>query len=333
LKRNTLIAGGKLDSVAEALAVETHGLTKRYSTGVLAVNDLDLQVRTGEVYGFLGPNGAGKTTTLRLLSGLIHPTSGSAIVAGAVPGSPASLARLGAMVETPAFYPYLSGRDNLRVVARYAGVPKSRIDPVLKLVDLTDRARHKFKTYSTGMKQRLGVAAALLKGPDLLILDEPTSGLDPQGTIEMRALIKELKQGGRTVLLSSHLLNEVELTCDRVGVIAKGKLVAEGTVDELRARSGGRTLRIRATPLDQAQRLLESFLPGQVRVVDGSLFITVDAAQAASINRRLVSNGIDVSELRVEEQSLENVFLQLTEAPTQPSPAGGGGDKAQGKNE
>jgi ABC-2 type transport system ATP-binding protein len=319
--------------VAEALAVETHGLTKRYSTGVLAVNDLDLQVRTGEVYGFLGPNGAGKTTTLRLLSGLIHPTSGSAIVAGAVPGSPASLARLGAMVETPAFYPYLSGRDNLRVVARYAGVPKSRIDPVLKLVDLTDRARHKFKTYSTGMKQRLGVAAALLKGPDLLILDEPTSGLDPQGTIEMRALIKELKQGGRTVLLSSHLLNEVELTCDRVGVIAKGKLVAEGTVDELRARSGGRTLRIRATPLDQAQRLLESFLPGQVRVVDGSLFITVDAAQAASINRRLVSNGIDVSELRVEEQSLENVFLQLTEAPTQPSPAGGGGDKAQGKNE
>ncbi|TMD50106.1 MAG: ABC transporter ATP-binding protein [Chloroflexi bacterium] len=315
--------------MAQALAVETHGLTKRYSTGVLAVDDLDLRVRTGEVYGFLGPNGAGKTTTLRLLSGLIHPTSGSAIVAGAVPGSPASLARLGAMVETPAFYPYLSGRDNLRVVARYAGVPKSRIDPVLKLVDLTDRAKHKFKTYSTGMKQRLGVAAALLKGPDLLILDEPTSGLDPQGTIEMRALIKELKQGGRTVLLSSHLLNEVELTCDRVGVIAKGKLVAEGTVDELRARSGGRTLRIHATPLEQAQRLLESFLnPDQVRVIDGSLVLNVDPAQAASINRRLVADGVDVSELRVDEQSLENVFLQLTEAPTQPTPASGGGDRS-----
>ena len=282
------------------------------------------------MYGFLGPNGAGKTTTLRLLSGLIHPTSGSAIVAGAVPGSPASLARLGAMVETPAFYPYLSGRDNLRVVARYAGVPKSRIDPVLKLVDLTDRAKHKFKTYSTGMKQRLGVAAALLKGPDLLILDEPTSGLDPQGTIEMRALIKELKQGGRTVLLSSHLLNEVELTCDRVGVIAKGKLVAEGTVDELRARSGGRTLRIHATPLEQAQRLLESLLnPDQVRVLDGSLVLTVDPAQAASINRRLVADGVDVSELRVDEQSLENVFLQLTEAPRLPTPAGGGADQAQ----
>ena len=302
--------------MAQALAVETHGLTKRYSTGVLAVNDLDLRVRTGEVYGFLGPNGAGKTTTLRLLSGLILPTSGSALVAGALPGSPASLARMGAMVETPAFYPYLSGRDNLRVVARYAGVPKSRIEPVLKLVDLTDRARHKFKTYSTGMKQRLGVAAALLKGPDLLILDEPTSGLDPQGTMEMRALIKELKQGGRTVLLSSHLLNEVELTCDRVGVIANGKLVAEGTVDELRARSGGRTLVIRATPLEQARRLLESILkPDQVKVVDDALVLAVDPSQAASINRRLVADGVDVSELRVSEQSLETIFLQLTETP------------------
>ena len=302
--------------MAQAFAVETHGLTKRYSTGVLAVDNLDLRVRTGEVYGFLGPNGAGKTTTLRLLSGLLRPTTGSATVAGAAPGSPASLARMGAMVETPAFYPYLSGRDNLRVVAGYASLPKSRIEPVLKQVDLTDRARHKFKTYSTGMKQRLGVAAALLKGPDLLILDEPTSGLDPQGTIEMRALIKELKQGGRTVLLSSHLLNEVELTCDRVGVIAKGKLVAEGTVDELRARSGGIALLVRATPLDQARRLLESLLkPEQVRVEAGAFVLSVDPSQAASINRRLVSDGIDVSELRISEQSLEDLFLQLTENP------------------
>lgn len=313
--------------MTQAFAVETHGLTKKYSTGVLAVNNLDLRVRAGEVYGFLGPNGAGKTTTLRLLSGLLRPTSGTAVVAGAAPGTPASLARMGAMVETPAFYPYLSGRDNLRVVARYAGVPKSRIEPVLKLVDLTDRARHKFKTYSTGMKQRLGVAAALLKGPDLLILDEPTSGLDPQGTIEMRALLKELKQGGRTVLLSSHLLNEVELTCDRVGVIANGRLVAEGTVDELRARSGGSALLIRATPLDQARRLLESLLkPEQVRVDGEALLVSVDPAQAASLNRRLVADGIDVGELRVSEQSLEDVFLQLTESPqpNPPPPAGEG---------
>jgi ABC-2 type transport system ATP-binding protein len=237
---------------------------------------------------------------------------------------------MGAMVETPAFYPYLSGRDNLRVVARYAGVPKSRIEPVLKLVDLTDRARYKFRTYSTGMKQRLGVAAALLKGPDLLILDEPTSGLDPQGTIEMRALIKELKQGGRTVLLSSHLLNEVELTCDRVGVIAKGKLVAEGTVDELRARSGGISLLVRATPLDQARRLLESVLkPEQVRIVGAALILSVDPSQAASINRRLVADGVDVSELRVSEQSLEDVFLELTESPHPNPPPQAGEGKGQ----
>jgi ABC-2 type transport system ATP-binding protein len=163
------------------------------------------------------------------------------------------------------------------------------------------------------MKQRLGVAAALLKEPQLLILDEPTSGLDPQGTVEMRGLIKSLKTGGRTVLLSSHLLNEVELTCDRVGVIAAGKLVAEGTVDELRAR-GGRQLLIRANPTDAARRLLESVLgPDQVQERDGLFALKAEPSQAASLNRRLVADGIDVSELRVSEQSLEDIFLQLTE--------------------
>src|SRR5438094_4264477 len=299
----------------QGFAVETSGLSKRYSTGVLAVDDLNLRVRTGEVYGCLGPNGAGKTTTLRMLSGLLRPTSGTATVAGGAPGSPGSLTRMGAMVETPAFYPYLSGRDNLRVVARYAGVPTSRIEPVLRQVDMTDRAHHKFRTYSTGMKQRLGVAAALLKEPELLILDEPTSGLDPQGTVEMRELIKELRSGARTVPTWSPLINEVELTCDRVGVIAKGKLVAEGTVDELRARSGGGSaLLIRATPLDQARRLVEALVkPEQVRVEGEALLLSVDPSQAASINRRLVSDGVDVSELRVSEQSLEAVFLELTE--------------------
>jgi len=300
--------------MAQSYAVETHGLSKRYATGVLAVNNLDLRVRTGEVYGFLGPNGAGKTTTLRMLSGLLRPTSGTATVADGAPGSPASLAQLGAMVETPAFYPYLSGRDNLRVMARYSSVQKSRIEPVLQQVDMTDRARHKFKTYSTGMKQRLGVASALLKDPQLLILDEPTSGLDPQGTVEMRELIKDLRQGGRTVLLSSHLLNEVELTCDRVGVIARGSLVAEGTVDELRARSGGQALLVRASPIDQARRMLESLLkPDQVQLRDGLFTLAVGPSQAAAINRRLVADGVDVTELRVAEQSLEDVFLQLTE--------------------
>lgn len=300
--------------MAQGLAVETRGLTKRYRTGVLAVNDLNLAIRSGEVYGFLGPNGAGKTTTLRMLSGLLRPTSGSATVAGAAPGSSASLSRLGAMVETPAFYPYLSGRDNLRVMARYCGFSPDRVDPVLEQVDLAQRSRHKFKTYSTGMKQRLGVAAALLKDPQLLILDEPTSGLDPQGTVEMRALIADIKKEGRTVMLSSHLLNEVELTCDRVGVIANGRLVAEGTVDELRSRSGASTLLIRAEPVERAQRLLEELLgPDRIRLTAGQFHLTVDPSQAASLNRRLVADGLDVFELRPSEQSLEEVFLQLTE--------------------
>src|ERR1700730_665462 len=191
--------------------VETVGLTKHYANGVVAVQSLDLNVYRGEVYGFLGPNGAGKTTTLRMLLGLIRPTSGSATVVGARPGSPQSLRNVGAIVETPAFYPYLSGYDNLRIVAGLCGAPKARIAESLDQVELTPRAKHKFGTYSMGMKQRLGVAAALLQHPELLIRDEPTNGLDPQGMADMRNLIIQLGQGERTVLISSHLLNEVEL--------------------------------------------------------------------------------------------------------------------------
>jgi len=296
--------------VTDNYVIETRGLSKRYARDVLAVDGLELRVRQGEVYGFLGPNGAGKTTTLRMLSGLLHPTSGSATVVGQPPGSPAGLAKLGAMVETPAFYPYLSGRDNLRVMARYTRAAASRIETVLQQVDLSDRARHKFKTYSTGMKQRLGVAAALLKDPELLILDEPTSGLDPQGTVEMRTLIRGIAREGRTVLLSSHLLNEVEQTCDRVGVIVKGHLVAEGTIDELRGRGG---LILRASPVDRARTVLGQLGAASVQVKDGRFTLDVDPAQAAVINRRLVEAGVDVSELRESERSLEDVFLQLTE--------------------
>src|SRR2546430_1579710 len=208
--------------------VETRGLTKRYGNGVLAVDRLDLQVRHGEVYGFLGPNGAGKTTTLRMLVGLIRPTSGSAMVAGAPPGAPAGLGRIGSLVESPGFYPYLSGRDNLRYIARMCGRPDSRADTALDEVGLLDKAHHKFATYSMGMKQRLGVAAALLKEPELLVLDEPSNGLDPEGMVEMRAMIRGLAQRERSVLLSSHLLNEVEHICERVGVIRHGRLIAEG---------------------------------------------------------------------------------------------------------
>jgi ABC-2 type transport system ATP-binding protein len=290
--------------------VETHGLTKHYGT-VVAVQDLDLRVFRGEVYGFLGPNGAGKTTTLRMLLGLIRPTAGSAVVAGGGPGTPGSLRRLGAIVETPAFYPYLSGFDNLRVLAGFSGAPASRIAPALDEVELTPRAMHKFSTYSMGMKQRLGVAAALLKEPDLLILDEPTNGLDPQGMADMRNLIIQLGQGQRTVLISSHLLNEVELICSRVGVIQKCRMVAEGTVAELR---GAARLTVRAEPVAQAQALLAAGLGAENVSIsaDGSLALQVDLARTAEINRKLVEAGLAVTELRATTQSLEEVFMELT---------------------
>src|SRR5438105_13362613 len=186
-----------------------------------------------------------------MLWGLIRPTSGGATVMGRRPGDPQGLARIGALVEAPAFYPYLSGRDNLRVVADCCGVPHARVEAALEEVDLLSRAKDQFQTYSLGMKQRLGVAAALVKEPDLLILDEPTNGLDPQGIVEMRHLIRELGRGERTVLLSSHLLNEVEQICDRIGVIQKGDLVAEGTVDEVRGQSAA--LLVRAEPAGRAR--------------------------------------------------------------------------------
>ena len=291
--------------------VEARGLTKHYGNGVVAVQSLDLNVFRGEVYGFLGPNGAGKTTTLRILLGLIRPTAGSATVVGARPGSPQSLGKVGAIVETPAFYPYLSGFDNLRVIAGLSAAPASRIGAALDQVELTPRAQHKFSTYSMGMKQRLGVAAALIKDPELLILDEPTNGLDPQGMADMRNLIIQLGQGERTVLISSHLLNEVELMCTRVGVIQKGKMVAEGTVDELR---GAARLTIRADPIEKARALLEAELgEGNIAVQeDGTLSLKADLARTADINRTLVQAGIAVTELRAVTQTLEEVFMELT---------------------
>jgi ABC-2 type transport system ATP-binding protein len=293
------------------LAIDARDLTKRYGERIVAVDGLTLRVRRGEVYGFLGPNGAGKTTTLRMLLGLIRPTSGEVAVLDEKPGTPNGLRRIGAMIEGPAFYPFLSGRDNLRVVARYAGVAEERIEPVLAEVELGERGDDAFGTYSQGMKQRLGVAAALLKEPVLLILDEPTNGLDPAGMAEMRTLIRGLGRGGRTVLLSSHLMTEVEQICDRVGIIRKGRLVAEGTVEDLRAEDA---LRIRVEPQDEARRLIAAMHGvGEVTVHDGHLRIATDPARSAAINRELVSAGLNVSEVCVERASLEDVFLELTQ--------------------
>lgn len=294
----------------EHTILETTDLTKRYGNRITAVDSLNLSVRRGEVYGFLGPNGAGKTTTLRMLLGLIRPTSGSATVLGGRPGAAQGLANVGALVESPAFYPYLSGWRNLRVMARHAGVPKQRIEAVLDQVELTDRASDKFKTYSQGMKQRLGVAAALLKDPELLILDEPTNGLDPQGMTDMRDLIRQVGQGERTVLLSSHLMGEIEQICNRVGVIQNGRLVAEGTIEQLR---GGTKVLVRADPMDKARRLAEAMYGiEQVQVSDGALLLAADPDRSAEITRELVTSGVEVSELRPVERSLEETFLELT---------------------
>jgi ABC-2 type transport system ATP-binding protein len=304
------LAERSLIGMENTTIVETHGLTKRFGSGVLAVDSVDMSVRRGEVYGFLGPNGAGKTTTLRMLVGLIRPTSGTATAAGHAPGDPAGLARIGSLIESPGFYPYLSGRENLRVIADLASVDQKRVDEVLDIVELRTRGGRKFGTYSTGMKQRLGVAAALLKDPELLILDEPTNGLDPQGMAEMRKLIKDIGQGERTVLLSSHLLGEVEQICDRVGVISNGKLVKQSTVQDLLGEEG---VLVRAQPIEQAQEVLaRMFGAAAISQQDGALHLKVKPDQSTEINRRLVSAGIGVSELRPFERSLEEVFFQLT---------------------
>jgi ABC-2 type transport system ATP-binding protein len=214
------------------------------------------------------------------------------------------------MIESPAFYPYLSGLDNLRLLAEYAEVPRQRIDAVLELVDLADRAKDRFSTYSLGMKQRLGVAAALLKDPELVILDEPTNGLDPAGMRDMRRLIRELGSDGRTVLLSSHLLGEVQQICDRVGIINSGRMVAEHNVEELR---GEQELVVRATPRDAAQSVLTDHLgTGTVHQYDDTLRVKVDPARAAEVNRVLVEAGIAVSELHSTERALEDIFFELT---------------------
>ncbi len=292
------------------LVVETRDLTKRYGNHVAAVDGLTMRVRRGEVYGFLGPNGAGKTTTLRMLLGLVRPSSGQALVLGSRPGSPEALARTGALIETPTFYPFLSGRDNLRVLARHSGVRESRVPAALDEVGLVESAGRRFETYSLGMKQRLGIAAALVKDPDLLVLDEPTNGMDPAGMAEMRAFVRGLGRGRRTVLLSSHLMTEVEQTCDRVGVISRGRLVGEGTVDELR---GGEQLWLRADPVERAEQVLRALRGiGQVARVDGGLRVAAGAAAAPAVARALVEAGVALAELRPERASLETVFLELT---------------------
>ncbi|MBV6755847.1 ABC transporter ATP-binding protein [Rhodococcus opacus] len=289
--------------------VVTDKLTKRYGEHT-AVDAVSLTVRAGEVYGFLGPNGAGKTTTLRMLTGLVRPTSGTATLFGCTPGDSTVAARTGVLIEGPGFFPYLSGRDNLRVLSRYRRLPDDAVESALHRVGLRDRGHDRFRTYSLGMKQRLGVAAALLGEPDLLILDEPTNGLDPAGMAEMRELIVELADSGHSVMLSSHMLSEVQEICDRVGVISRGELIAQSTVAELR---GGTSLLVRADPRERAATVLEELLGrGVVDTVGDALAVAVSPELAPKVARVLVDAGIDLHELSRRERSLEDVFFAMT---------------------
>jgi ABC-type multidrug transport system ATPase subunit len=288
--------------------VETNELTKRYGDR-LAVDEVSMTVKRGEVYGFLGPNGAGKTTTLRMLVGLIRPTGGSATILGQPAGRPEVTARIGALIEGPGFYPSLSGRDNLRVMSRYGGLDEFHVDEALRRVDLADRGDDKFKSYSLGMKQRLGVACALMGDPELIVLDEPTNGLDPAGMADMRSLIVDLARGGQTVLLSSHLLAEVQDICDRVGVINRGRLLSESTVAELR---GGATLRVRGLPVDRTLAVVMRVAGDDAVTLDGDHVVLTNGTSAPEITRALVAGGIDVHEVTTTERTLEEVFFEMT---------------------
>jgi ABC-2 type transport system ATP-binding protein len=247
--------------------------------------------------------------------GLVRPTSGRASVLGRPAGDADVIARVGALIEGPGFYPYLTGRANLRVMARYRGLPDAAVEQALDRVDLRDRGDDRFKAYSLGMKQRLGVASALLGAPELVVLDEPTNGLDPGGMADMRALILDLARDGHTVVLSSHLLAEVEEICDRVGVISRGRLLEESTVSELR---GGRRLRVVATPADRALAVGTRFTLNAERDGDAVL-LDVSEEQTPDVVRALVDDGLDVHEAVVTERTLEEVFFEMTRTQTDAS--------------
>lgn len=308
-------------------AVSIRGLRKRYGKRI-ALDGLDLDVPRGCVYGFLGPNGSGKTTTLRVLVGLIRPDAGAVEVLGTpyAWGDRRRLFRIGSLIETPAFYPYLSGRENLAVFAA-AGppTPRTRIGEVLDAVGLGERAGDKVKTYSLGMRQRLGIAVALLSEPDLLLLDEPANGLDPAGIVAMRELLRSLTATGTSVVVSSHILSEVQMLADTVGIIDHGRLVREGPLRAVLA--GSERLIVRVPPGDAARAAAilatigELIPPPAGLQADDRIEIRLPADRGPQVTRALGEQGIWLAGLEVAED-LESVFLALT-APGSATPAGG----------
>jgi ABC-type multidrug transport system ATPase subunit len=299
--------------------IEVEGLRKVYRRrggGTVAVDNLDLSVPEGGVFGFLGPNGSGKTTTIRCLLGLVRASAGRSRLLGAGPRELRSvIGRVGSMVETPQFFPNFSGRQNLELLAGVDLIDRARVDATLDLVGLGSRAGSPFRTYSLGMKQRLGLAAALLKDPQVLILDEPANGLDPAGIKEIRDLIRRLGSEGRTVFVSSHLLGEVQQMCDRVAILARGRLITEGAVSDVLARGRAARLVVKVDPLDVA---LETLRSAELEAtVDGDrILVQLPAEEAARVTEILAAARLYVRELRPEEIDLETVFLQLTQSET-----------------
>jgi ABC-2 type transport system ATP-binding protein len=301
----------------DGLALATRGLRKKYGSR-LALNGLDLSVPTGVVYGFLGPNGAGKTTTMRVLTGLVHSDGGTVELLGKPfkRGDRRRLFDVGALVESPTFYPYLSGRANLRALsASGAPVPAKRIEELLDLVGLRDRAHDKVQGYSLGMKQRLGIAGALLSDPKLLLLDEPANGLDPAGIVAMRDTLKALAAQGKTVFISSHLLAEVQVMADVVGIIAYGKLVREGPLKELLSMEGVVKVRVRPNLIEAAIKTLAPLAHAEPLAEsdrdEGWLSVHVAADRAEDVNQTLAGAGIYASGLE-SGTDLEMLFLELT---------------------
>lgn len=292
--------------------IETNNLTKNFE-GFTAVNDIDLKVPSGVVYGFLGPNGAGKSTTIRMLLGLIKPTKGEVKVfeKSIKTDRIDILKKVGSLVEYPSYYANLTAYENLDITRRILDVDRKEIDRVLEIVKLTEVKDKAVKKFSLGMKQRLGIANALLGNPEILILDEPTNGLDPAGIHEVRELIKSLPEKmGITVLVSSHLLSEIELMATQVGIINKGKLMFQGTLEELKKRSSSEIM-VDARPALSAVKELEN-KGYNIEVRDKNIFVKNSTANAANINKELVLSGHDVYHISEYRNSLEDIFLEIT---------------------
>lgn len=301
-------------------AISASHLTKRYGR-VNAVDNLSFSIEQGEIVGFLGPNGAGKTTTLRMLAGLIRPSKGNSTILGrAVPGP--SLLNVGTMIEEPSFYGYMSGRDNLRHAAKlHGGVPERRIDEMLEFVGMDQAARKKVGAYSQGMRQRLGLARALLWQPKVLLLDEPTNGLDPVGIAEIRENLRTIAQQGVTILVSSHILAEIEKLVERILAVEKGKLLFDGPMQQLLKRLDEQTVTYRLEAQDQEKlRAALEDLNLTVQVLDSQYVrVVVPQTEAATLLSRLIQVGVELLEARRETDSLEGAYLRLLKEDGRPS--------------